>query len=158
MHLSCYTELLWDRMDLEKSIREGSCQKPVSCLSGRLPRGVFKSQSGNLPVWKVDQERNRTICKDSDRNGLSPASHEPCRMQRKSGRTEEAKRQLDMSSCGKRSLLPEKSSPVSLAHASEEFRIKHFEFHSKPAKSMGITLLFSVPWTESFQNKQGTET
>lgn len=136
-------------MGLEKRIREESCQKTVPCLSERLPRGVFKSQSGNLPVWKVEQERNRSICKDPERNGLT----EPCRMQRKRGRTEKAKRQLDMGSCGKRSLLPENSSPASLAHASEEFSIKHFGFHSKPAKSMGIILVFSAFWTESFQNK-----
>lgn len=83
---------------------------------------------------------------------------EPCRMQRKSRRIEGEKRQLDMGSCGKRSLLSKNFSPVSLAHASEEFSAQSFGFHSKPAKSMGITQVFSVFWTESFQNKQWTET
>lgn len=140
------TGWVWKRVS-EKS----PAKKTVSCLSGRLPRGVFKSQSETPPVWKVEKERNRSMCKGPERNGLtlSCPSHAGCR-----GRAGLKKqRQLEMGSCGKTSLLPENSSPVSLAHASEEFSAKHFEFHSKPAKSMGITLVFSVFWTESFQNK-----
>lgn len=100
---------------------------------------------------EVEQERSRSICKDPVRNGqtLTCPSHAGCR-----GRAEGAKRQLDMGSCGKRSLLSKNFSPVSLAHASEDFSAQPFGFHSKPAKSMGITQVFSVFWTESFQNKQ----
>lgn len=57
-----------------------------------FPRGVFKSQSGNLPEWKVEQERNRLTCKDPERNGLTLTcpSHAGGR-----GRAEELKKQRE---------------------------------------------------------------
>lgn len=63
------------------------------------------------------------------------------------GKERGLKKQTDVcswDSCGKNSLLPENSSSASLAHDPEQSNIKHFGFHSKPAKSMGITLWISL--------------
>lgn len=98
------TGWIWKRVS-EKS----PDKKQYHVSQAGFPRGVFKSQSENLPEWKVEQERNRLTCKDPERNGLTLTWPKPCRRQRKSRRTEEAKRELDMGSCGKRSVLPESS-------------------------------------------------
>lgn len=131
-------------MGLGKSIREGSCQKPASCLRGRVPRGVFKPQRGNLPVGKVEQERDREICKDPERDGVTFTcmSHpQPSRLQRRRGRTQSFGHGI---AAEKKTVLPENSSPASLAHARKESNIKHFGSHSKPVKSMGITFWISL--------------
>lgn len=77
---------------------------------------------------------------------LSPAwaihSHAGCR-----GRKGGLKKQTNVwewDSCRKKSLLPENSSPASLAHAPKEYDTKRFGLHSKPAKSMGITFWISL--------------
>lgn len=135
---SCYG----DRMGLEKSIREGSCQKTISCLSRRLPRGVFKSQSGNLSVWKVEQERNRLICKDPERNGLTLTcpSHAGCR-----GRAEGLKKQRDSWTWigVEKGACCLRTSPVSLAHASEEFSTSTLGF-TQSILSQWESLWFSL--------------
>lgn len=156
MHLSCYFELLWWHDGSgEENQRSVLLKTSIVAVRKGPQRSVLNLRSGMMGIsWLWSEvENEQRDCKNPKRDGLT-LTHV--------GAPEGGpKKQTDIwvwNSCGEKSLLPKDSSPASLAHAPEEFNIKHFGFHSKPANSMGInpwiSLCFgSSPFKTSSQKK-----
>lgn len=139
---SCYD----DMMDLEKRIREGICQNPASCLWGRIPRGVSAS-ARESPGGESQTGKEQSNLQGSRQTSSDSHLHEPLTtVQDAEEERENWSRKQTFGhgiAVGKRACCLR--TPHKLHwHMLPESNVKHFGFHSKPSKSMQITLWISL--------------